>query len=839
VNLPPSLGDLLQARAERSAAGAGYCHLEPDGAVAASRSFAELDVRARSIARAIAETARPGEVALLLYPPGLEFLDGFFAALAAGVVPAPAPPPSAVRAARHGPRLRAMACDARATLGLTTASLLGAIETMFPDHPELAQVRWIATDRVADDPLPRAALPRAKDTDLALLQYTSGSTSSPKGVMLSHRNVVENLAYFERGWDHDADSCVVTWLPAFHDLGLVYGLLQPLAAGCRCVVLSPLAVLQSPRSWLAAVTAHRGTHSMGPNFAYGLAATRIADADKRGLDLSSWRVALNAAEPVRVETMQQFHRAFAPVGFSWRAFSPGYGLSEATCKVTALEAREEPTVLHVDRAALERGRLVRCDPGESRGQSVVGCGRPAAPTSVRIVDPATLAPCGPDEVGEIWVAGPGVAVGYWGQDELSERELRARLPGIAEPHLRTADLGFLTEGQLFIAGRIKDVIVLHGEKHHPQDIEFSVERCHPAIRLGCVGAFGITEDGADKLVVVAELTARAPDGSGLAGPAAQEIERAIRDAVYERHDLVVHQLALVSPGTVPKTSSGKIQRHALRRNYLAQQAERQRPSSDAWLAPARTGPRRARARLFCLPHAGGGASAFQRWIDEGDPDLEVIALQPPGREGRLREPAFTSVRALAEAAATAIVERTDLPYALYGHSLGALAAYEIAREIARRGAASPIRVFLSGRRGPGVAALAPQIHASSDAELVAALRTHYEAPDSFLAHPRLVAAFLPLLRADFAAGETYEHPVGAAPLGCPITALAGADDLVAPPWSMESWSQCTSAGFALSVFAGGHQFWQRDGAAVLALIHGVLLAGASPHPRGPDRSAER
>lgn len=523
-------------------------------------TYAELRQRAHAVGARLRETGQKGERVLLLYPPGLDFIDGLLGCLSAGVTAVPAPPPNPLKPERSLARLQSIVKSAQPTFALTTSAVLQAIRPAVADDPAFAGLTWLATDEI---PAGAAELDLHDTGGVALIQYTSGSTSEPKGATLTHENLLHNVGYFDDGWDHSPESVCVNWLPAFHDLGLVYGILTPLWGGFLGVQLSPIDVIQRPLCWLQAITSFRATHSTGPNFIYELCARKVRDDDIPGLDLTSWRTALTAAEPVRAETMARFAARFARAGFRASAFSPGFGLSEGTCKVTAVPSNEAPSVLHLRDAALEQNLVELAPPGPGT-RAVVGCGRPGRGVGVVIVDPETLTPCEAGQVGEIWVSGPSVAHSYWGRPEATEAELRARLAGDGDTaYLRTGDLGFLHDGQLFITGRIKDLIIIRGANHYPQDLEYTAQDACPNIRPGCVAVCSYEDEG-ERVAVVAEVEA----GRGRT-LSAEETIASIRGAISEAHGLSVARVELIRAGTLPKTTSGKIQRLACKRALLA------------------------------------------------------------------------------------------------------------------------------------------------------------------------------------------------------------------------------------------------------------------------------
>jgi amino acid adenylation domain-containing protein len=515
----------------------------------------ELDRRARAIGALLQENGGRGERALLLYPPGLDFIAAFFGALYGGAVAVPAYPP---RVGRGQPRLRSIARDAAPRVVLTTSALAAQAEALLQEIPELGSAVWLATDALPAGLEERWRDPEANSETTAFLQYTSGSTADPKGVMVSHGNLLHNQEMIRRAFGQSRDSVIVGWLPLYHDMGLIGNVMQPLYVGGRCVLMSPMAFLQRPLRWLEAVSRYRGTTSGGPNFAYELCVRKAAAREVGALDLSSWTLAFNGAEPVRAETLERFAAAFTPYGFDRRALYPCYGLAEATLFVSGGVAGRDPVTATVEAAALEKGLAAPAAGGT--GRELVGCGGAWLEQEIRIADPETGEPCAPGRVGEVQVAGPSIAQGYWNRPEETAGTFVRQPDG--GRLLRTGDLGFLQGTELFITGRLKDLVILRGRNLYPQDVELSAERSHPALRPGCGAAFAADAGGEERLVVVFEVER---GGEARAG----EIAAAVRQAVAEEHDAQVYDLVLLPPGAVPKTSSGKIQRRACRARYLA------------------------------------------------------------------------------------------------------------------------------------------------------------------------------------------------------------------------------------------------------------------------------
>ncbi|MCY1035330.1 amino acid adenylation domain-containing protein [Corallococcus sp. BB11-1] len=555
-----TLVGLLRERARQEPGFALYTFLVDGEAEEERLTCAELDRRARRIAAGLRGLA-PGERVLLVYPPGLDYITAFFGCLYAGVVAVPVYPP---RHDRSLARLQAIAQDARATAGLIRTEHLELLRQFFPLAPDLEQLTWWATDTLPVGSEDAWTPPALTGADRAFFQYTSGSTSLPKGVMLSHQHLLRNLEAIRRRFQQTRASKVVTWLPPYHDMGLIGGLLQPLYTGYPAVMMSPADFLLQPLRWLRTISRHGATTSGGPDFAYALCVRKATPEQCEGLDLSSWRVAFNGAEPIRPETLEGFVRTFGPYGFRRDTFLPCYGLAEATLLVAGGEAGHPTRVEAFDGGSLQRGQAVAVEAGREGAQALVSSGRNALDGRLLIVDPERRSPLPEGTIGEIWVSGSSVAGGYWNRPDAARETFQATLRESGEgPFLRTGDLGFMRDEELFVTGRAKDLLILRGLNHYPQDLERTVERSHPALRPGSGAAFSVEAGGEERLVIVYEVSAKlAPDGL-------DPVIEAIRREVPRHHELTVYAVELLEPGSVPKTSSGKIQRHACRAGFLA------------------------------------------------------------------------------------------------------------------------------------------------------------------------------------------------------------------------------------------------------------------------------
>jgi acyl-CoA synthetase (AMP-forming)/AMP-acid ligase II len=585
-----SLVELLRWRALEQPDHRIYTYLVDGETEGAHLTYHELDSQARAIGALLQSYKASGERALLLYPAGLEFISVFFGCLYAGVVAVPLPPPNMAQPQRTFPRFRTIVSDAQPTLVLTTSSILAKVEAIFAQAPGLRSLRWLATDKITGSAADEWQDPAVGVNTLALLQYTSGSTAIPRGVMVSHENLLENSAHIKQAFEISDDAVSVTWLPIFHDMGLTNGVIQPLYSGRHCVFMPPQSFLQRPARWLQAISTYHATISGGPNFAYEMCARKITEEQRSTLDLSSWTLAYNGAEPVRADTLKRFAAAFAPCGFQPRFFYPCYGLAEATLLVSGGLVKDEPILRTTQVAALEHNHNVvdQLSGRRTNVRTLVGCGRAVADTRIVIVNPVSLRACGPDEVGEIWVSAPSVAKGYWNRPDETKLTFDAYLANTGEgPFLRTGDLGFLANGELFVTGRLKDLIIIGGRNLYPQEIELTVQQSHPAVRPACCAAFSVEISDEERLVVAAEVEPRyAPnphtngDGNGngngashahVNGRLALDVEamvRAIRRAVAQEHDVRVHAVLLLRAGSIPKTSSGKLQRRACQAGFL-------------------------------------------------------------------------------------------------------------------------------------------------------------------------------------------------------------------------------------------------------------------------------
>jgi acyl-CoA synthetase (AMP-forming)/AMP-acid ligase II/acyl carrier protein len=564
-----NLVDMLQFWAERSPDKVVYTFLNDGDEDETHWTYSELDRQARRIAAQLQAAGLAGERAVLIYAPGMEYIAGFFGCLYAGVVAVPAYPPDPTRLERTLPRLQKIIEDSRSKAILTTEIIFSMAQVMVAHAPDLEKLQWIVTDRTDSDAADQWEDPQLDANHLAFLQYTSGSTGDPKGVMLSHGNLLTNMRLIAEsfGLERERDTGG-SWLPPYHDMGLIGGIMESLFIGTYSVLMSPLHFLQRPMRWLKAVSKYKIWVSGGPNFAYELAARKAKPEEIAQLDLSPWKVAFCGAEPILPQTVERFCETFAPAGFDPQAFYPCYGLAEGTLIVSGSRRGQGISSKRIQKEDFKKNTISSADGnGHSDYLHLVGCGNTLSGQEILIARPDTLHPCEEGEVGEILVKGPSVAQGYWEKPELSQEIFKVEIPATGNgPFLRTGDLGFLDGEQLYVTGRLKDLIIIRGANHYPQDIERTVENSHPAMRAGGTAAFSVQMGVEEKLVVVSEADL---DKAGISEQDYPALEREIRKAVAAEHDLDPYAIVLIKKGSLPKTSSGKVRRSATSQEYLA------------------------------------------------------------------------------------------------------------------------------------------------------------------------------------------------------------------------------------------------------------------------------
>lgn len=541
-----------------------FTYLHGDDKAPETMSPAQLDAKSRAIAGRLQSMGLTGGQALLLYPSGLDFITAFFGCLYAGVTAVPAYPP---RKNKSLERLQSIIKDCAPGAVLATASVQHFAEPMFSAVPELSALPWITSDTLESGLADAWAKPDLTADSLAFLQYTSGSTGTPKGVMISHGNLIHNQMAMADSFGLTPASIGVGWLPLFHDMGLIGMALHPLYIGFPITLMPPASFLQQPVRWLQAISDCRATATVAPNFAFDLCAREIAMEHRANLDLSSLEFVLCGAEPVRHESLERFAEAFAPCGFDRRVFRPAYGLAEdtvlATCSAPNYQTKS------IDAVAMTEGRFELCSAGDESSQIMTGLGRPCLGQDIAIADSETGLVVAEGGIGEIWITGGSVAQGYWNKPEESEQLFKSQLAGDERYFLRTGDLGCFYQGELFITGRLKDLIIIGGKNHYPQDIEWSVDQIFvsesaPMLQYGAAAAFSVSCDGGERLVVAVETTRDGWRELRRDSLALEIVIAAVRRAVACEHQLQVHEVVLLKPGHLPRTSSGKVRRRRCR-----------------------------------------------------------------------------------------------------------------------------------------------------------------------------------------------------------------------------------------------------------------------------------
>lgn len=557
-----TLPEILQLRAAHSPEKIAYIFLRDGEDDEEIITYRELDHAARIIADSLRATGSQGERALMLFPPGLEFVKALYGCFYAGIIAVPAYAP---RKNRSLDRIKTLVIDSGASIVLSNADIFRSTERSFSDLEELRQMKWVVLDDLGTDVKTQDipyGLPKSSDT--ALLQYTSGSTGRPKGVIVTHRNILRNAMFIRQSFSLSQQSISVTWLPSFHDMGLIDGIIEPVFNGCPGIVMPPVAFIQKPVRWLKAISKYKGTHSGAPNFAFDHCVDGITADEMAGLDLSSMSTMYCGAEPIRRVTFTRFADVFKESGFKATMLYPCYGMAETTLIISGPAVGRGPEYLCLSGDALEQNRIQKATDSDADARYLVGVGYPWLDTAVKIVNPDTFYPCGSEEVGEIWVSGSIVTTGYWDKEEETVKTFQAQIMGDSSvSYLRTGDLGFFNEGELYITGRLKDMIILQGRNYYPQDIEFVAEASHPALRLNASAAFSVETGDEEKLVIVAEV-----ERSAIRDLDVVSVCDAIRQQIAGEFEQEVYGIVLLRTASILKTSSGKIQRKACREGFL-------------------------------------------------------------------------------------------------------------------------------------------------------------------------------------------------------------------------------------------------------------------------------
>ncbi len=566
-----SLVTLLAHRAETQPDDRAYLFLSDRGTEEAALTFSQLHDAAQALAAQLTKIAKPGDRAILVFPPGLEFLVAFFGCLIARVIAVPMMVPRRQSARDSSAGIMAN-CEPVVALTSPAFAIRNDLQARFSSG-----IQWLSVD-LTQIGRGAADLPPPQPEDTAFLQYTSGSTSEPKGVAVSHANLLANLEMIRLSLGNTKQSTYVNWVPLYHDMGLILNALEALYVGALCVLMAPNAFMQRPLNWLRAIHHYRAEVGCSPNFGFDLCVSRYRADQMEGVDLSSWKVALNGAEPVHAETIKRFSETFADHGFNPNAAFPAYGMAEATLLIAGGQRGTDHVTRAVSRSGLQ-DHAVRAPLDETDVQTLVGCGRALAGERIAIVDPDSCRRLPPDQVGEIWVNGPNVARFYWRNTEASKVNLNAQIAGEDDRAnwLRTGDLGFLDQAnELFITGRIKDLVIIRGINHYPQDIEHTVQALHPALRQNCGAVFSVLDDqGEESLVIVQEIERTERNRIDPV-----EMTGLIREGVTDQHELFARHIVLIRQGNLPKTTSGKIQRSLTRKLWLEGRLEDMTTAAD-------------------------------------------------------------------------------------------------------------------------------------------------------------------------------------------------------------------------------------------------------------------
>jgi acyl-CoA synthetase (AMP-forming)/AMP-acid ligase II/acyl carrier protein len=553
---------LLNFRASIQSEKIAYTFLSNGGKQQISLTYQQLNDKAKIVAAYLRNSGYGSkERALLLYSPGIDYIIAFFGCLYAGIVPVPVYPP---RPNRSLSRLQLIVNDVEAKIALTSTSIFASIEHQFEQIPELKNLFWLATDNLYENiDLANNNVSYVKDDDIALIQYTSGSTGNPKGVVITHRNIISNSALIYKCFGHTSASRGVSWLPCYHDMGLIGGILQPLYGGFPVTLFSPLDFLRQPLLWLKTISECRATTSGAPNFAYEMCIDKINSEAKKSLDLSCWDLAFIGAEPIRAKTLDDFAEAFAECGFKKSAFYPCYGMAEATLIISGIDKQELPVVT-------KNNNLVN-------HKEIVGCGKVNSGQKVIIVNLDTNKLCLDKEIGEIWIEDNDcIALGYWNNKQLTKEIFQPKITEHQTNYLKTGDLGFIEQGELFITGRIKDIIIIRGQNYYPQDIEKTIEQSHCALKADSNAVFTVQVDAQEQLVVVQEVKRTYLKKLGIIQSNHElstqklevEIKATMRASISQECGLNIYDIQLIKTGTICKTSSGKIQRFLCKEKYL-------------------------------------------------------------------------------------------------------------------------------------------------------------------------------------------------------------------------------------------------------------------------------
>lgn len=782
-----------------------------------SLTFGDLDARAMKVAAILHRLAAPGARVVLVYPSSLDFVVAFLGCLYAGMIAVPVAPPIGGR----GHHIKAIATDCAAHLMLCADEYLLAGCANCPE--DCLVIAQIAVDGE------KAQLPSACELDpvsIAFLQYTSGSTARPKGVEITHAALVANLAQIRSAFALGLESVCVNWLPLHHDMGLIGTVLEPLFCGFHAVLMSPLSFIQRPERWLRAIGQFRGTACGAPTFAYRHCVARIPKEIRASFDLSAWSVAFCGAEPVHAETLNGFAQAFAESGFRTNSFLPCYGLAEATLFVSGSPLQRGVRAIRFDAEMLDRGLAQASTNDTGHSRELVSCGVAASGTSIVIADRLGRR-VEQGLVGEIRVNGPAVANGYWNRAQ-PPSVLSTRVPDMGDGlFLHTGDLGFVYQGELFVTGRIKDLIIIDGRNIAPEDLEISaMESCTDLL---AAAAFAIAGETEDQIVMLVEVRHRRhADQLG-------EVLQTVRDAIAARHAVPLTALLAVRPASLPRTTSGKLSRsqcrHAYQNNALAlatiggtDAAQPLSPLGGPWLFSLGTQSNPS-LRLYCFPYGGGGASAFCGWKRFFYPAVEICSVQLPGRETRSREQPLVKIDRLLQFFEQAVARHGAAPFAFFGYSLGARLAFAVARHLRQRELPLPCTMCVAAMQEPGtVTADYTPLYRMSDSELLDTLEEMLGpawVPSQVRAHPEMLKRTLALIRSDSELGESVEF-AKEAPFDFPLTVLGGRDDKFVRAEDLVRWHVHSTGGFQLHLLDGSHMLIHTQQEAIARLVASQL-----------------
>ncbi|KAA1242943.1 fatty acyl-AMP ligase [Aquimarina sp. RZ0] len=535
-------------------------------------TYWELSNRAKSIAQQLKEQPDLvfGDRVLLLYPPGIEYICAFFGCLYAGIVPVPAYPPDR----RNTERLMMIIKDSESKYALSNSKIVNNVKSFSEEKllnkngasmNRLKKIEWIATDLIDSSIIIAYDLIPIKPTDIVFLQYTSGSTGNPKGVILNNINLLNNLIAARKSFGTYSDSHVISWLPPYHDMGLIGGILQPLFSGVELTTMAPITFLKNPYIWLDEISKRKEKNiiSGAPDFAYKLCTRRIPEEKLKSLDLSNWKVAFSGAEPIRKSTLDNFYEKFKKSNFSKTSFFPVYGLAEATLLVSSGKRGHEFKNITIDQEAF-KNKIVKSIVNEDKNSiPFISCGTKEEDHEIYIVDPETLKICDFNRVGEIWIHGPSISKGYWRKEQLTKKVFHAYTKDNKGPFFRTGDLGFIIEDNLYISGRLKDLIIIRGKNYYPQDIEHTVQSTHESLREGCGSAFSVENNGEEELIIMQEVKREFRKKINI-----EEVQELVQNSIFREYQLRIKEIVFLEPSTFPKTSSGKLQRLASKKMYL-------------------------------------------------------------------------------------------------------------------------------------------------------------------------------------------------------------------------------------------------------------------------------